>query len=423
MSKTVVSAAFAAALLSFVVPRTSAAEGSEAAAFPVKTTELDWKETLRRARERGPLTSLARSRIAEAEARRVDAEIFPRQNPVLEVGAGPRLIGTDPDSPYVQIALSQPIDLGGGRAARLRLAEAGVAQARAETDADAQLASREAGGAFLRALWAGERAKLAEQSLESARAALASAKKRLEAGDATALEVNVARSGLARAGAALRGYEAEREAALGLVRVLAGVDPKQTIELRGDLADPLLADRSRLSKAALARPEIRALAAEVEAARAQEDLSDALAWPQLGLGAAYQLEDKNVHTVFGTLSLTLPIFERAQGLGAEARARLARAERAEAATAERVQGEVATALGVLRKRDAAIHAFDEQGGVEAFRENMALAGRGYAAGETSLSDLLLMQRELVETEADRLDRLLELRATELEALAAAGALR
>lgn len=422
MSKTAVSVALVATVLSFV-PVSSAEEVAPAPNPSAAPTVLRWRDILQRARERGPLTSLARARIAEAEARRVDAAVFPRENPDFEVGVGPRLIGGALDSPYVQMALTQPIDLGGGRAARLRIAEAGVTSTRAEVDADAQLAQREAGAAFLRALWAEARAKLAEQSLESARTALVSAQKRLQAGDATVLEVNVARSGVARALAALRGYEAEREASLGFLRVLVGVSPRQTLELRGDLSDSLIRDKAALPKAARERPELRALRAEREAAEAMEDLSDALAWPRIGIGAAYQYEDGEAHTIFGTLSLTLPIFERAQGLGAEARAKRARAERAAAATLDRVHGEVQTALDVLSKRKEAVEAFDQPGATDVYRENVLLACRGYDAGETSLSDLLLIQRELVETEADRLERLLALRLTELEALAAAGALQ
>lgn len=424
MSKTALSVAIVAA----VVALAQTAHAQEAtppkpsAAPDVAPLVLDWKGTLERASGRGPITPLARARIAEAEARRVDAEIFPRQNPLLEVGAGPRIIADSPDSPYFQVALTQTIDMGGGRAARRRIAEAGVASARADVDADTQLALREAGEAFLRALWAEQRAKLAEQSLESARTALASARKRREAGDATALEVNVARAGAARAAASLKSFEAERAAAEGRLRVLIGVERNRSLDIRGSLADPLLKNAAVLPKASLLRPDVRALQAETEAAQAQEDLSDALAWPQIGIGAAYQYEDGDVHTVYGTLSLTLPVFERAQGLGAEARARRARAEQEATATRARVEGEVATALGVLQKRGDAVLAFDEQGGMEAFRENMVLAGRGYAAGETSLSDLLLVQRELLETEADHLQRLLELRLTELQALAAAGVL-
>ncbi len=403
----------------YAAPAPGASLPAPSAAQPLS---LGLRDALARARRAGPVAEVGRLRVEEARAHRVDAEIFPRKNPELDFALGPRVVGEDLDSVFFGVGLQQSLDMGGGRASRLRRVDADVAMATAGVERLAQTSLRDTATSFLRALWAEGRAGLAGELEATARAGFEASKKRLEAGDATALEVNVAKAGAARAAAARKAFLASREAALGELRIRLGLAPEAPLTLRGTLAESLAKAPEELRQAALTTPELRVLAAELEAAAADEDLADALAWPEITLGVRYEHEDRVGHTVLGTLAFTLPFFERAQGLAAEARARASRASREIAAEKARTAGGLRTALIVLERRADAAQAFDEQGGVEALRANLELATKGYAAGETSLGELLLMRRELTETEADRLDRLLEVRLTEVEVLAAAGAL-
>ena len=51
---------------------------------------LTFDETVARAREQAPAVVVARARIPEAEATLLDADVRLRQNPEIEVAAGPR---------------------------------------------------------------------------------------------------------------------------------------------------------------------------------------------------------------------------------------------------------------------------------------------------------------------------------------------
>ena len=405
------------------VPAAQITDSSEDDAADAKSLELTYEGALALARQSSPTAVGAPLRIREAEAARVEASIYPRYNPLLEVELGPRLIGNDLDSAAFAVGLSQNLDLGGGVGARQRRVQAMVEAAGADGDAAMQQTLRAVALAFVRAQWAEQRLALAKDVRAIATSVLQATKKRIDAGDGTALELNVARGGLARAAAEAKGAEATHDAALGELRALLGLAPATRIVLKGRLETPRPVDLAALRKAAQNRGDVRALAADLAAAQADEDLADALAAPQLSLGARYEFEDNRQHTILGTLSMTLPIFDHAQGLSAQAEAKAKRATVELAAKKRQVDAELDTAAQVTEKRRAASDAFALEKDAPTFADNVKLAMRGYEAGETSLGEVLLVRRELIDTEGARLDRLLEIRSAEIDLHFVAGAVR
>jgi len=398
----------------------SDASETEEASAPL---ELTYDKAIALARQSSPAALAAPLRIREADAGRVEASIYPRYNPLLELELGPRLLGSNLDSAAFAVGLSQNLDLGGGVGARTRRVVAQVDGAHADSDAAMQQTLRAVALAFVRAQWAEQRLALAIDVQGIAVTVQAATKKRVDAGDSTALELNVARGGRARAVAEARGAEATRDAAVGELRSLLGLSATTPLALKGNLETPRPIDVPALRKAAQNRGDVRALAADVAAAKADEDLADALAAPQLSIGARYEFEDNQQHTILGTLSMTLPIFDHAQGATAQAEARAKRATVELAAKKRQIEAELDTAAQVAGKRAAASDAFALEKDAPTFADNVKLAMRGYEAGETSLGEVLLVRRELIDTEAARLDRLLELRSAEIDLLFAAGAVK
>lgn len=388
-----------------------------------KQRELTFEGALALARRSSPTALGTPLRIREAEAARTEASIYPRYNPLLEVELGPRLTRDNLESAAFAVGLSQNLDLGGGVGARMRRVDAQVDAAHADGDADMQRTLRAVALAFVRAQWADQRVVLAGEVRAIATSVLQATKKRIDAGDGTALELNVSRGGLARASAEAKGAEATRDTAYGELRGLLGLAPTTPIVLQGRLETLRPIDVPALRKAAQSRGDVRALAADLAAAKADADLADALAAPQLSVGARYEFEDNQQHTILGTLSMTLPIFDHAQGLSAQAEAKAKRATVELAVKKREVAAEVDTAAKVAKKRAEASEAFALEKDTPTFADNVKLAMRGYEAGETKLSDVLLVRRELIDTEAARIDRLLEVRSAEIDLLHAAGALR
>ncbi len=407
------------AMQSVVVLSATAAEENEvterkAAVAPLR---LSLKRACELAQQSGPLVLGARAREAEAEGGRVEAQVFPRQNPVLEVIGGPKIFESDV-SPSISVSLKQTVDLGGGVTAREAKVDAEVESARAHADLTALEISRDVAVAFVRALWARERLAISTEIHSIAQETLRTASLRLQGGDVSKLELNVARVAVSRAASSMRSMEAERSAALGDLRLLLGLSQDQPIELEGALADGMEVDLADLLGRGGDRPDLKGLAAELRAAKAEGDLADALAAPQLGLGVQYEHEDE-ANTIMGVLSITLPMFDHAQGLTARAEATSRRVEAERIQLSARIPIQIRAAYEVYEHRLAAAKEL-EADGAGAYAENLHLAKRGFEAGETTLPELLLLRREILEGKLDHLDRQLETREAAVLLLVSAG---
>lgn len=372
------------------------------------------------ARRSSPSALSSRALVPEARGAMADARIFPRQNPVVEVAVGPRVTDTEV-TPTVTIEAMQTVDLGGGPRARIRAVTAGVTKASAEGEARIQATQREVGLAFVRALWA-ERRLEAQAEIEGIAAdTLRAAERRLKGGDASRLELSAARIALARARSQRIAVAAERDAAIGALHVLLGVPPATPIVVKGalDEEDPLAL--SSLQQRAKSRPDLRALGADLDAARAEIALGEALAAPQLGVGIRFEHEEGSVNTVLGVLSLSLPIFDHGQGISARARAVARRAETDVEQRRAQIPIEVRAAFDVYVRRLEAARALEREG-AGSVEESLALAQRGFEEQELGLADLLTLRREILDARLELLDRWLDVRVAGVELQAAAGAL-
>ncbi len=340
-------------------------------ALPVAGQTATWtlEEALARAREQGAGVALARGRLAEAEAREAQAGRRFQENPVLEVTGGHRRAADD-DYFDFDASVTQDLEAGGLRAARRAGARAAVEQARAELDEAGRQLVREVAAAFLRALAAEERTALLARSRQAADALLAATERRYEAGEATALALNRARTTAAaaraeQAAAAAAGSEALGELAglLGLAPGAAAGDgggdgadlgiPASTraetssaptpemapLEVRGSLAagePPALAE---LLAGLDRRPDLAILAAELRAAEAEIALGRALARPAVGVRGGVGREE-GAELVTAGLVLALPIHDRGQAELAAGQARADALRRALAATRAAAESEV-----------------------------------------------------------------------------------
>jgi cobalt-zinc-cadmium efflux system outer membrane protein len=170
---------------------------------------------------------------------------------------------------------------------------------------------------------------------------------------------------------------------------------------------------------AAGRPDVAALRAERDAAAADVSAAEALRLPEWGVGAAYEREEGESQ-VLGGVRFTLPLANRGAGEASEAVARRDRLTLA-AWEAERLaKVEVESALVAYRLRREAVEALAENA-LPWLDDNQALALRSYESGQIGLPDYLLMRREVFETRALYLDRLLEAALAGVELQSAQGA--
>jgi len=361
-----------------------------ASAAPTLTLE----EAVTTALRDHPTVTVARARIGEASGRLVGAETYP-YNPELELEGGAR-VGSGQASGDFEVGLAQEIELGGQQGRREAVGEADLRAARADARGEMRRLVAAVHLAFADALEARAQLEVAQDEAALAGELLELARRRLQAGAGTQLDVNVASAELGRAelmvGAAI-GALAEARAALAERLALP---PGELPMPAGELAPedgPIAPVAELIAAAQDNREDLRALAALEAAARARGELARAGAWPNLRVGV-YAGREGGAETLIGArLSIPLPVVSRNQGGVAEADAALTRTRAERRAARLRVTREVVSAAERYRAELAALKALKERV-VGTTAENLALLKKAFEAGKSDWTDVLVMQRAL-----------------------------
>ena len=338
--------------------------------------------------------------VAIAEAAQQQAGLMP--NPELAVlrEGGSSLNATE------TVQLSQLLELGGKRGARVALAD----QERALAAGDARILRAalraDVTAAYLDALTAQEHVTLATESLNLAGKAASAADRRVAAGKISPLEQT--RSNVAQASARLELSQASADALMARRRLAAFWGASEAT------ARPLLAPEASLAAiptlAALqtrlqASPQMQRARMQIRREEARLDLAKAERIPDLTvtLGNKKDRQSNLSQAVFG-LSIPLPLFDRQQGnlLAAQRGIDKARAD----AELEYLQASQALAQAHQRATLA-----QEQ--IEAMRKEILPAAQsafdaavtGFELGKFGFIDVLDAQRTLFQSRAQYLGAL------------------
>lgn len=377
----------------------------------VNAQVLTLEEALARARQSAPAVVAARMRIEEARARVVGASVPFAANPTVAAEAG-RRSGAGSSTDY-GLDVGQDLELPQRRRARIDAARAGVTQEEQRAREAGGEALRDVATAFLRAVEARERAEAAGSGKHLAEEALRIAERRYAAGDVAQLDVNLARTAVARADAETRIANAALAGQATQLQVLLGLPEPVTVA--GSLRDALTpAPAARAAD----RPDIRVLEAEIEEAEADQRLARTLRWPDFGVRASYAKEEGD-RIVLGGVGLTLPVFQRGQEATAVAHARLARLRAQREALTRTIEAEVQGAMAAQDALRAAASEY-ERTVLPLVEENEKLALESYEVGQIGLGELLLVRREALDARRAFLDQLIETRLAEVELRATAG---
>lgn len=365
---------------------------------------LTFEDALERARQSAPAILAARMRVDEARGRLTGSSL--RTNPTLAVETGRR----GGEGQYA-FEVAQDLDLPQRRRARIDAARAGVTQEEQRAREAEREALREIATTFLRALEAHQRTDAAESSKRIAEETLRIAERRYAAGDVAQLDVNLARTAVARTDADMRAASAVLAGLVTRLQVLLGSEAP--IAVAGSLRDarPLVLE-------AADRPDVRLLEAEIAEAEADARLARTLRWPDVGLRASYGKEEGE-RVVLGGVGLTLPLFQRGQDALAIAGARLARLRSEHEARSRAIDAEVRGAAATYEALRAAVSEY-ERTVLALVDENEQLALESYEAGQIGLGDLLLVRREALDARRVAIDQLIEMRLAEVALRTATG---
>lgn len=380
---------------------------------------LTFDEVLARARAQSAPVMVERARRAEADAWRSDAGRR-AYNPVLDVAVGPRLAsgGLFAD---LDIGVSQQLEPGGQRRARVDAAEAAVARSAGVAADVSRAVAYRAAAAFLHAVAATEHAQIAGEADGVAQELAAATERRFAAGDVAAIELNLARIARARAAAELHAARARLLTATGDLRVLLRIPLADAIAVQGTLDVSPLPTTARMVEDVGQRPDLMVLDAEGREAEAEYALARTRRRPELGFRAGFERDDGDT-VVLGGLTVTLPAFQRGDSATAAALARRGRARIERDLAHETAVTEAGVAASVHLVQTEAVDALRSLA-LPAIADNDLLARRSYEAGELGLLDLLRIRRDGFETRDAWVDLRLDAALSRLDVDYQSGALR
>lgn len=370
---------------------TSASAQQHAAAAP-----LTLASAVQLALQNHPEIAAARREIDAAEGARTQAQAY--QNPTLSM----EVEGVQRDSRTTTVMLGQPLELGGQRAARRAVAE------RTLDLAHAQLQARQSGlrasvtAAFLAALVAQERVRLAQTSLELAGAGSQAAGKRVAAGKVSPVEAT--RAKVAQAGVRLELLQAQGEwqTSLQELRVLTAYSVATEVLDGHALALPRLPAPEALQERIAQAPALRQAQLEVQRLGALAELENTRRVPDITLSAGVQhARDPGRSQVVIGLSMPLPLFDTRRGAIAEALGRQGKAEDEAQAVGLRLRADVAAALQRHATALAEVQALQSEilpGAQSAFDA----ARKGFELGKFDYLETLDAQRTLLQARTQHL---------------------
>nr|WP_232108882.1 TolC family protein [Pseudomonas mosselii] len=329
--------------------------------------------------------------IGIAEGERRQAGLIPNPELSWEVEDTRRATST------TTVTLSQALELGGKRGARIEVAKAGQAIARLELERQRNSLRADVIQAFHAALRAQTALELAQQSQALTERGLRVVEGRVRAGQSSPVEATRAQVQLAQAEAAVRRARTERGVANQVLARLTGsaearfdrLDASNLSPGPAPQAEPLLAKVEQTA-------EWRLAAAQIERGDASLGSEKAQRIPNLtvSLGSQYSREDRERVNVVG-LSMPLPLFDRNQGNVLAAARRADQARDLRNAVEVRLRSETRSALEQWGTAMGEVQAYDRTI-LPAAQQAVDTATRGFEMGKFAFLDVLDAQRTLID---------------------------
>ncbi len=374
-----------------------------------------------RALTSNPRLAAERFDIAMAEGGVAQARL--RKNLSLSLGGLKEVNG---DDNRFSIGGAIPLELFGRRTRRTEVAKRNLDSTR-ETIADRErLLAGEVRMRFGGALAAVRNLTFAEQLLQANREFLKLMEDRVREGAAAPLDAEEVRVEVNRMDALRIDYQAKAEIALLALKEAAGIQPEETIRLRGMLEEPARSfDPSQLLQlASTHRPDLAVQRANEALATADLRQQKVEAKPDATFSASYERPNTGFtlrafdpagnlrpirqtfnYAVFG-LEINLPVFNRNQGTIAADTAAIKSARSRIAAVDLMLKHEVTQ--GLVRYNGAQARVAVYRSGVrDQAAKNLEVVRQTYGYGRIPLLDVIAEQRRYIDIETGYTDVLLD----------------
>ena len=353
----------------------------------------------------------AREQLRQAQARLLQGGFRP--NPTLDTAYTTDRITSNSGSGSYSVAYTQPFELGGKRAKRVRVAEVAVEVAQAQIADAERLAIAQVQTLYGEALAAAARLDLLDRTADLNRQMVKVMSVQRKAGDASRLDETLLLANSSQVEARRIQASVQLEGLLLQIKNLIGQAAGGPVLLRSP-AEPAplnLTEDEETSLALASRPDLKAARLREELAEAGIDLAKSAIIPTINgfvrfgqdklvledlpaPGARYIEKDRSVS--FG-VSIPLPLFNRQQGAIAESVSQRSQAKAQRESAELAVRRDVAIAY---RNYQAARKTLDvlRSGVVGQNQESFQIIRLAYQLGELRLLDVVNQQRILIDAQ-------------------------
>jgi cobalt-zinc-cadmium efflux system outer membrane protein len=372
-----------------------------------QTKPMSLPELLAYAQERSPLLVSAKSYLRHAEAEREAATLKYLYNPQLSVGLGPRA-SADGTSFDVDASLGQSFELSGQRGIRLKTASAMQDTIGASLEVVRWEIHTQVHRAFHEALLARERVKVAERLLAFAEKTLEITKKRLAAGDVSALAVKLSEVDVAQAKQSKIAAESTYKLSRITLAEVTGLSVASPPEIEGRLDSPRKAPSfDELYQLALQKnPEFLVNQSNAKEAALRESLAEkeASAVPFFGLGFSSEGAGSGATESIAMFNfgVSFPVWQKNQGDRARARAEKDIAEAQSESLRLLLQGRIARGAEAINSSVERLAVFGEEI-LPNFESNLALLQRAFELGQIDILEVGVARERFIEIESQALD--------------------
>jgi outer membrane protein, heavy metal efflux system len=389
-------------------PRPPASDGARAAGVDC-AGPFDAAAAVRCALARSPEVRGARDELAALSGRRVAAGVWLPSNPQVAATAAQRRGSGDAGTARGPVlnwsaTLSQELEIGGQRGARLQVVEAEEAAQGRRVAVVEQDVAAQALSAYFEAVAAGEALRLAEELAEAGRLLASAAEGRAREALLSGVDADVATAEAARLG--LLRLEAERRSAVARTTLGVVTGGDTAVDVVGALEPPAWlgplgagSDAALETDAIRLRGEVAASEMERQALQRQVTLLRRERIPNLTFSTFVQ-RDAFAERVAGVglsvpVPIPAPIGRTRAGEIAESGARARAAESSVQLVRRRVRLEAAAALAAFRATQGALALYG-QPLLSRARADLAALREAMTSRQLTLREGLMAQRSLIE---------------------------
>jgi outer membrane protein TolC len=358
---------------------------------------MDFQQAQKLALFNNPSIRAAYKTIEQARGRLLQAGLWP--NPEIDLAWRSDVFFGGEGQDRTTAALMQRLPWSGRLARAQTVSRVEVAIALAEVRDEERRLLLDVQKAFIDARAASEKSGALASLIKSVDSLISLNEARRQAGQASAIAVNlgkVEKEGLRQQLVAL---EADEGAAVATLKDLLGMPPDAPLAVKGSLAEVIVALRRGTAARKLYRPDLVRTSLEADAAGAEIALARAKAWEDITVGVEYEFERTldgpdliNENFLGFRLAVPLPVWNRNQGTIAEKAASQDRARQLLVARQIAIEAEI-NAARVRAVKSAAVASLIQKDSLPLLDETRSVLEKAIQTGQADTTEAITLTNQ------------------------------